>query len=1191
MDNNSQQLDAMIQSLQGGVCLIEASAGTGKTYAITAIYLRLLLGISKNSAFSYPLRAEEILVVTFTEAATKELRNRIALSVYRLRLACASGKSEDSLTSSMLSEIKETNLAVHLLLAAENTINNVAASIFTIHSFCQRILNANSVELGILLHHSIIKDESILRQQAIADFWRKYCSPLPIAVASIIYNYWDGPESLLADLLPYLHSAPSIVQGTISNKNESIISCHESIITIIETIKKQWHPSITQLIALINANHLNRQVYSNKNISVWVNKIEQWVSTPTVDYEFPKEMERFRIKVISRYTTTKITAPDNPLFDLLELFYKKKTSLHELVFMLALNEVRSSINQEKKRLNVLGFDDLLNQLNRALALDKGEVLAQSLRDRYPVAMIDEFQDTNQQQHQIFSRIYYGQQQCLLIMIGDPKQAIYSFRGADIRTYISAREEIRNRYTLDTNWRSAPGMVNAVNKIFQSCNKPFVFNKIPFIPVSSTSYNKDMLLILDQKPQPAMRIWVQPNEGMLIKDYQYLMARKCSATVSSWLNAARDKRAWLAGRPNGRKILKASDMTVLVRNRTEAALIRDALSELSISSVYLSDYENIYESPEASELLWLLHAILEPNHLSNIRRAIATSIIGFDSLAIERLNSDKQSYNIIVQEFTQYQVSWKKRGVLSMLYEIIRRYHIAENLVVSFNGERRLVNLLHLGELLQVASLELNNEHALVSWFTMQISDHKSESKNHRLRLHNDSHLVHIMSVHKSKGLEFPLVFLPFTSNFKQHKKKFSLFTDIKNNRSFLDFEAIPKNINTSTKEEQLAEELRLLYVALTRAIYHCSIGVAPLLRDTYKQASNKNGYFSAFDYLMQQKLTEDVKALNTQMAALATACNGDIEICDIQISDLSAVKPLTPRLFKSTKKLAARVWNIKNNNQLFINSYSKLQENDDLVFTNLPFRIDMDSIGDIQQETDKQPLTPHTFTRGALSSTFLHNLFKKINFSQPLDSEWLKIKMIQNNIDIKWLSILQNWIKKVVDNKLNTEELCLKQITTINKIVDLKFYLYINNYGTIQDLDYICKRYDKLSAICPPLYSSSINGIIQGFIDLIFYWHGRYYLIDYKFNWLGTNNASYSKTELIKAMVLHRYDLQYQLYTLALHRYLRHRLVDYDYESHFGGIYYLFLRGIEGGYSYNGIYACRPNVALINGIDQLFSAK
>lgn len=1168
-----QALDPLALPLFGER-LIEASAGTGKTFTIGALYLRLLLGLGQASAFPRPLTVEEILVVTFTEAATEELRGRIRSNIHALRIACVRGHSDDPLMASLLAQIGDHADAAAQLLAAERQMDE--AAIYTIHGFCQRMLTHNAFESGILFEQTLVQDELPLRRQACADFWRRHCYPLPLAIARVVSQEWSGPEALLADLAGFLHGeAPALRQPPPAD--ETVLMRHAQIVARIDAVKSHWQAAAGEIEALIVASGVDKRSYSARYLPNWLSKVSEWAGQETQDYQLPKELEKFRQSVLLD-KTKKGEAPRHALFTAIDALFDEPLTLSDLIMARALSEIRTSIQQEKRQRAELGFDDLLSRLDAALQGRGGAALAQAIRQRYPVAMIDEFQDTDPQQYRIFQTLYVGQPECGLLLIGDPKQAIYAFRGADIFTYMRARSEVSAHYTLETNWRSSPAMVGSVNRLFTRQENPFIFSQIPFINVAAAAKNHGLGFVLDARLQPAMQFWLQQGEGVGVSDYQQTMARLCAAQIRDWLSAGQAGRAWLVN-SNVCRAVQASDITILVRSRAEAALVRDALSQLAIPSVYLSNRDSVFDTPEAKDLLWLLQAVLAPEQERTLRSAMATGLLGLDAPALDALNRDERAWDALVNEFDRYRTHWLARGVLPMLREVMKQRHLAENLLASPGGERRLTDVLHLGELLQEAAAQLDSEHALVRWLAQQIAQPNRQSDNQQLRLESDRHLVQVITIHKSKGLEYPLVWLPFVGNFRLQQQV--LYHDRSNFQALLDLNA-DEDSKKWAEEERLAEDLRLLYVALTRSVYHCSIGIAPLIHGNRKKQGETDLHHSALGYLVQAGNAGDAVYLQTCLQQLA----GDgIALSLVEAPDEQAWQPQQD----AAVELAAKRFSRRVQDNWRVTSYTGLQQHGAGLMQELLPRLDIDAAGEQAQQAEPA-LTPHTFPRGAAPGTFLHSLFETLDFSQPLDEGWLQEQLQQNGIDEQWLPVLAQWMQALLNTPLNDAGVTLAALAPQHKQAELQFYLPISRMLQAHDLDALAKRYDPLSANCPPLDFQQVQGMLKGFIDLVFCWQGKFYLLDYKSNWLGESSAAYTRPAMEQAMAEHRYDLQYQLYTLALHRYLRHRLPGYSYQHHFGGVIYLFLRGVDVEHPGNGIFACRPAQELVEGMDSLFGA-
>ncbi|HGA2787377.1 TPA: exodeoxyribonuclease V subunit beta [Klebsiella pneumoniae] len=1172
MTDTAESLDPLRLPLIGER-LIEASAGTGKTFTIAALYLRLLLGLGGEAAYPRAISVEELLVVTFTEAATEELRGRIRSNIHELRIACLRGESDNPLYSALLAEIADKDDAAKMLLLAERQMDE--AAVFTIHGFCQRMLSLNAFESGMLFEQQLIEDESRLRYQACADFWRRHCYPLTRDIAAVIHDVWKGPRDLLKSLDRWLQGeAPQLKSPPAPN--ETLAERHQQIIARIDSLKQQWREQVGEIEGVLENSGLDRRKFNRGNQGKWMEKVNAWAQEETLSYQLPDALEKFAQSFLLERTKAGGEPPVHPLFSAVESLLASSLTLTDLVLARAMVEIRDAVAREKRRRGELGFDDMLSRLDEALRGDSGETLASAIRQRFPVAMIDEFQDTDPQQYRIFRRIWRRQPETALLLIGDPKQAIYAFRGADIFTYMKARGDVAAHYTLDTNWRSSPGMVGSVNRLFSLSDNPFMFHEIPFLPVKAAAKNKGLRFTVDAADVPAMNVWLMPGDTVGSGDYQTFMAQLCATQIRDWLSAGQRGRALLWRGETSRPV-QASDITVLVRNRLEAAQVREALQTLGIPSVYLSNRDSVFETLEAQELLWLLQAVLAPERENTLRSALATSMFGLTALDIENLNQDEQAWDALVEEFSEYRQIWRQRGVMPMLRALMTARHIAENLLATRGGERRLTDILHISELLQEAASQLESEHALVRWLAQHIAEPDSNAASQQMRLESDKHLVQIVTIHKSKGLEYPLVWLPFIARFRKQDQAF--YHDRETFAAVLDLGQDEASLELA-EAERLAEDLRLLYVALTRAVWHCSLGVAPL---SSRKSGNSDFHLSALGRLLQAGEAMDAAGL---AARLADFCHGDIALQrpgELDLTPWQAPAATIPRL--SARELQRRIaddWRVT--------SYSGLQQHGFSGGQDLLPRLDVDAAG-VGEVVEEPQLTPHQFPRGAAPGTFLHSLFEELDFTQPVPEGWMAEKLQLSGFDAQWAPVLTDWLGGVLKTRLPGPDIALNQLAARDKQVEMAFYLPIAQLLTAERLDALIRQYDPLSADTPPLDFRRVRGMLKGFIDLVFRHEGRYYLLDYKSNWLGEDREAYTRPAMEQAMRAHRYDLQYQLYSLALHRYLRHRLADYDYDRHFGGVIYLFLRGMDGQEGGQGIFTTRPVRPLIDGLDQLFAGE
>ena len=1187
-----------------GQRLIEASAGTGKTYTIARLYLRLLLGLG-DGAFSRPLSAEEILVVTFTEAATNELRGRIRENIHLLRIACLRDEQgPDHAFAPLLALITDKPMAAQRLLLAERQMDE--AAIFTIHGFCQRMLTHNAFESGVLFEQTLIQDEHPIRRQACADFWRRHCYPLPVELARAVTQLWSGPDALLRDIYPWLQGEEPWITDA-PEPDETLLSRHQKIITAIDEVKRQWRESDVDFASLIQDSDLNKSSYRANLVPGWIAGINAWAEERvTTHYALPKNLERFSQAILCEKTKKGGTSPSHPVFSAIETLAEQALTLEDVLFTRAVYEIRQTIVQEKQIHGEMGFDDLLTRLDEALRRENGALLAQTLRKRFPVAMIDEFQDTDPQQYRIFRTIYQDDvAHCDddtqtdthgLLFIGDPKQAIYAFRGADIFTYIKARKDVSAHYTLGTNYRSAKTMVDGVNKLFLQADEPFCFKQIPFQPVMPAPGSDKSAFVIDGKIQPAMQFWWQGEEGVSSGDYERTMAGVCAGQIRDWLQQGQSGTALL--RCGDEELpVSAADITVLVRSRREAQLIKDALNQLAIPSVFLSNRDSVFDTPEARELLWLLQAVLSPEKERLLRSALASGLFGLNAPEMDELNHDETAWDALVDEFAGYGQVWQQQGVLPMLRTVFSRRKVAENLLAGQEGERRLTDIMHIGELLQETSQTLENEHALVRWLAQQVLRPDAQSESQQIRLESDQNLVQICTIHKSKGLEYSLVWLPFICNFQAGGQR--LYHDETTFEPCLTLSPDEAQLALADKE-RLAEDLRLLYVAVTRAIYHCSLGVAPIIKGNRKKAGNTDLHLCALGYLIQNGQACDSETLFGRLTAF---CQDDDSLALTQVQGL-ALTPWEPQA-REPVSLAVKAFTRHIRGQWRVTSYSGLsygaasggnvytqdrQEEMMAMIRALSPDMDTETVGEIQAEAGSE-LTAFTFMRGAQAGTFLHSLFEALEFDSEPSLEWLNDQLLSFGFSAHWAPFLQSWLTELLNTPFCEGGPALRQIPAQLKQDEMQFFLPIESELTAQALDALMRSFDPLSERARPLDFTTVTGMLKGFIDLVFCHDGKYYIADYKSNYLGDSVADYQPAALADAMIEHRYDLQYQLYTLALHRYLRHRLPDYNYDVHFGGVYYLFLRGMTPKQPRQGIYFYRPEQAFTEQLDAMFKGE
>ncbi|MFT7683189.1 MAG: exodeoxyribonuclease V beta subunit [Moritella dasanensis] len=1178
-------LNAMTFPLYGER-LIEASAGTGKTFTIASLYLRLLLGHGGDNAYQkddqiQALSVDQILVVTFTEAATAELRDRIRARIHQARIAFSIGYSEDPVISLLLADTNERDYGrcAKSLLAAERQMDE--AAIYTIHGFCQRMLKQNAFESGALFESEFITDESQLKFNAVADFWRSHFYRYKDGMIDMVHSFWSSPQALLREISGYLSNTD--IEFIAKTGCDDIEGNYDKLTLSIQQVKDAWFENVNELCELIQAGNLNGNSYRPASVSKWLNEMLTWSQSTTKQNDLPDSIVKFAQHALTAKTKKGKQSPEHSVFSDIEALLEQPLSLKDGFIVKAVEYVRARVMKTKNQSQLLSFDDLLSGLSDALVGEQALNLAECIRNQYPVAMIDEFQDTDQQQYDIFNTIYGKQDGAGLFMIGDPKQAIYSFRGADIFTYMQARENVAAHYTLAKNWRSSNSMVSAVNRVFEHAHKPFIYeDSISFQPVASQGKSKPLLL--NGNEPAALQLWLHEEEDQknITKGrYQQIYAKATANQIATLLTDAQQGNAMLSGRP-----VKAGDIAILVRTGAEARLVRDQLDALSIPSVYMSNRESVFATREARELYHIFAAILNPEDEGLLRAALATSIFEKPAIELDQLSNDEKVWEQTVAEFKQYQNTLQWQGFLPALRLLLNHQNIAAIMLSGQGGDRRLTDVLHLGELLQEASLELDGEYSLFRWFGEKIENPNSDAQEQLVRLESEADLVQVVTIHKSKGLEYNLVFLPFICATRQASTPLYHQDGHTYVHLDLDDEEALETAKEQADQERLAEDLRLLYVALTRGVYATWLGLGAVKMGN----SHNKMHLNAMGYLLQQGeecKDSDFKTCVEKMAALQ-AC---VDVVPPPLQAVAAYQPIaTPPVVYQAKKMTnpiSKNWWVTSYSALSRHSHGNRHSSYDASLELPGFDAEVNTEKHQDQEISWDIFS---FPRGAAAGTLLHTVFEHIDFAN-VDEAMLTEQILQllerEGYDLAWLPVLLELVNQVLDCPLQ-DGFSLRQLTPTDKKVEMEFFMPISSLNC-DDLNALIKQHDSLSQEAGELDFLQVSGMLKGFIDLVFVYQGRYYVLDYKSNHLGDSQADYTVDAINQVMVEHRYELQYQLYTLALHRFLRSRIPDYSYEQHFGGVYYLFLRGmqVETAEQY-GVFFTKPSLDFVMQLDDLF---
>lgn len=1291
------QLDLLRFPLHGSR-LIEASAGTGKTFSLAFLYLRLVLGHGAESErFMRPLTPKDILVLTFTDAATEELRSRIrerlveAAEAFSQPEACSQSEALSG-SATMLQDPADSKdpllelqhsypkaewpgCALRLRRAADAMDE---AMISTIHGWCNKMLTEHAFDTRGLFNRELVTDQTALLDEIVKDYWRQHFYPMAPEAAEAVNDCFRSPQrlhkalnkllhqidpqvffqgqpfvvnsltELLADYLPakrqqqqqqaeldrYKGRLAELTQAAQSAWQQEWPDIEAFLWSIQELLLGGKHDSTSAdkysaMLQSLQAWSLGKAKLSAKmkNFATGRFAFKQKVAIPAMP-----DLSAFqRMAELADYIDDAKPAAVSEI----EVPLKQGILCHALAF------VRQELERRLARRAQMGFNDLLTELDRALDTEQsGEharQLARTIKTAYPVALIDEFQDTDPLQYRIFNRIYQiadNQPDNAVILIGDPKQAIYSFRGADIYTYLQAKADTSGRhYSLKRNFRSTEGVVQACNQLFfrgeQHERGAFRFKQpehdpLPYYEVEAQGRKQQ--LMQQQHQVPALSIVHLPSdEPYSLNDYKALAASWCASQIAALLNDALQGECYFAEQQQ-RSALQPKDIAVLVRSRAEAQLMKDELAKARVPSVFLSDRDSVFSSAEASDMLHWLRACADPTDLGLVKNALATTTLAIPLVQLALWQDDEMALELQVQRFMQLQRCWRQAGVLAMLRQLLDLYQWPARVLPQLQGERALTNVLHLAEWLQQQADQLDGEQALIRALAEHIFEPGDEQV---MRLESDAALVKIVTIHKSKGLEYPLVFLPFIVGWRQvtgkdrqvsYRVGEQLGLEISDKKLFAE-------AWQQADDERLSEDMRLLYVALTRARHALWLVTAAAKSGQAKAPQNHLG---ALGYLLNGSAAyPDAAAVQEQIESLSVLSHTKVitsgDWPQQQYQGRQHDELLEPAL--TPADLAIQPW--------WIASYSAIQfgaRSQQAGAVGQPIEPEQADDEVTQEMSDEhgqrsQPLpvlaeltahnVMHALPKGADNGTFMHNLlewaaeqtyrdeqgqlfsgFAATAYHHELRQQEVTKRCQQQQIP-HVASALSDWLRHFLTSRWQLTALtmsdgsspgfALAELAPEQLAVELEFILESHAVDT-QQLDSLISSQTWQGQARPQAQPNQLNGMLKGFIDLVAEHQGRYYVIDWKTNWLGEGDDAYSQQAMLDALLQKRYDMQYVLYLLALHRLLRCRLADYDYDHHVGGAVYAFLRGSAHPQT-QGLLMDKPPKSLILALDALFRGE
>jgi len=1181
MNASNQHLDVSKFELRPGTTLIEASAGTGKTYTIQYIVLDLLFkGLSLS----------EILVVTFTEAATKELADRLQafLTGVNELLLGAVASSDASLQA-----VLDRAIAAQGEEAVQRCIRRALldvdqAAIYTIHGFCQRALQENAFAADANFDTELCADVAPIVEELVMDFLRRVnleMSNRPPTLASL--------GTLLARGLSL--TGMQRIQRPFTGEIATLGQDLNQAAAHVQSFAGDTNAIIAEFMGY--EGQLRGGIYKAAYFEAFEGLLQQVFRGPLSADLKKLCASMIESKFKNAYLGTKVQsgffAACEALLDASENYVQSFLQCFDTWFIHAFQRIK----QER---SIMTYNDMILDLDRALR--QSDSLKSQLQQRYRAALVDEFQDTDDRQYAIFKALFASAEATAdgpyFAMIGDPKQSIYGFRGADISAYLEARADASERYTLPMNFRSEQTMISATNAFFEGGDLGSVMpgtdaDSIPFDPVDAADNTKERLVFVgDNQPSRLYeRALDAPADGKVATAHES-SARELTRDVQRLLNLSSEGRVYFksgSGADLRRRAVHEGDIAVLVNTNKEAASIQHEFQKLGILAVRAKT-GSILDSEEAKDFLYFLMACLNPDD-RYINFLLVGALYGKNDADLKALTDSERRE--IYELFTILGQQWREGAAVSLLWmQFLDRLSVREQLLRKSEGERKLTNYLHIVEFAQELERTESLSPERLRDRMLETIENSSGNDECLVRLESDGRAVKIMTSHSSKGLEFPIVFLPsiWQRGINKLSKSDELIRTQADDPDCFDcFEADADFVVARTS----AENLRLGYVAMTRAVHFCVYYNA---RDLTKQHGGSNYKYGWFDqWLFQQrggKYPTDVERgfLNALSEVAPVVLDAPADEPPVQARDL---KHSIPQSYQIT-------------------SYSSLARSEQAS------QIDADPLvsagmGDAPVEVsqaapvvEEMPSTSdlllESFPGGVRTGTCVHEILERCDFTKY--EHWGRVagSIIARHFPDGGDAIFEQRVSQVVElierltgqPHLNLEGLSidLSELSPKACIPEMEFYFPVEQVN-VSELELIIQSWAQrvgLDYKTTNYRARSIHGFLTGSVDLFFTQSGRYYLLDWKTNSPLRGHAklqcSYDRAGMHAHMCHGRYYLQALIYSVATAAYLRNRLGDrFDWETHIGGFVYCFVRGVsvDSGWlyeSFNEAEVCAAAEAL-----------
>jgi len=1117
-----------------GSNLIEASAGTGKTYSIAILVLRLIL--------EQKLSIKKILMVTFTKAAVAELEERIRLFVRTAYKSANKEEIEDPIIKLLVSRAIVQwgdEEVIELLKEAKLLLDET--SVMTIHSFCQKTLNEFAFETNQLFGAETLQDTSSLIHDEVNRFWRERITTLnPILLKFLKEERFkkEGDKLSRKILVRFIethlngqryinydpHQSYSLSEIELEDVLSKLLAIEEQKRLYLENLYKDITDSVIELTERCNSNS-----FAKKNVLPFVQKPDTFLNCLK-----EKAGAAYILKVFPDWLDklAQIDAFSDSISSIV------MNVLNKLYCLLIRNSTQHIVHHKEKN-NVLSFNDMIEQLHRSLTRKDNKKLISELQEKYKAVFIDEFQDTDKLQYEIFHTAFG--QNTTLFYIGDPKQSIYAWRQADLNTYFKAAREVGNKYGMNKNYRSSAPFIKAMNLFFKPSADFDTFyyqgekEGIVYHNVDSPNNDKGVLLNKNKEDFP---ITIVENK---LSDERY-------QTVVAQVVQLLENEDYLIEKNGQKRRIEASDIGILVRYNGEGRKIKAQLAKNGIPAITIDD-SKVLQSQEAKYVYYLLNAFYESN-VSTINKALLNPLTGYTRLEIFQLDQDEELKN-----FKRYGLLWKEAGIYATLMQFIVDYGVKGNLLnnTSGNGKRIVTNLYQLIEILHKVQSNKNFSQAeLINWLKRGLEGMKLEGDEFEQRIESDEKAIEIVTIHKSKGLEYNIVFAPFLDLKSENNRDFCSFKDDSTGEYLFGITENLADEQCEMVERQLEQEnRRLIYVAITRAVYKCYIA-----RFTRYQDTSLTPFVKSI-----QSSQDQVELINFSQA---------MEIDKVYRYTKSTDQQFSIPSYADRFDLNEKYWRKL--------SYSSLAKKP--VYTKK-----QNAFIDLK---DYESFIFKKLQKGNITGNLLHHIFENIDFTNG--QYWERyihaslIRFMPKQLE-NYKAPLVQLLEEVLNAKIeiDNQEFRLSELPKEKRLNELEFDFNVPAFNT-----------QALNALSTLEYPFSVNaygeleGIMNGKMDLFFEHDGLFYILDWKSNFLGDSLDFYSREVLNEVMLENNYHLQYLIYTIAAKKYLEQRLPYFDYEKHFGGVIYLFIRGLRKD-SNSGTFVCKPALNRIEELENVLS--